>query len=417
MDSAVKESLFEKVKEVVEMWGLKKYFRFYENTCKIVCKLNGNSFLKKGLYQTNGQSGAAKSIVNPTDVLIEEADEITEDEYSDLVLSLRGSEDIEEILCFNPPDVDHWIIKRFFPPLETFERTDGRFHYINATTENTTILHTTFLDNPYCTTSERQKHEEERIKRPKRFLRTGLGLLSRRDNTGAALPEFERGEHVSDRAKFDPETRVLIAYDFNRLPFHTVGIWQFKYDQIERKFFAYLVKEFCLPDNSIRETQKAVNAWLIESGYKLRVVRIVADFSGTAKRDHDTEAHVTRVVKTAERKFRVINETRPNPPVASSLEFVNDMFGGNITLSSLSNYPNAPVLIRINSSCSYHIQDFELCKATKDGKIVKSKKRKTVTIDGVKTKIEYQIRGHGIDSARYALTSALEEEFIEYRKE
>jgi phage terminase large subunit len=57
-----------------------------------------------------------KSLTDVTDIWIEEATELTEDEYDQIILRLRGKPGPwrQAILSFNPIDENHWIKKRFF---------------------------------------------------------------------------------------------------------------------------------------------------------------------------------------------------------------------------------------------------------------------------------------------------------------
>lgn len=56
-----------------------------------------------------------KSIPNLERVLIEEATEITEEEYTKLNLSVRDKDSHPKIvLTFNPSDVNHWLYKKFY---------------------------------------------------------------------------------------------------------------------------------------------------------------------------------------------------------------------------------------------------------------------------------------------------------------
>jgi len=76
-----------------------------------------------------------KSIEGITDIVIEEASELTEDDFDQLNLRLRASSGMLQIhLMFNPVSKANWVYKRFF---------------LNGTPEDTVIVHTTYKDNPY----------------------------------------------------------------------------------------------------------------------------------------------------------------------------------------------------------------------------------------------------------------------------
>ena len=421
MKEDVRKSIYATIKKIVQEWKLEHLFRFYggngSGELLIVCTVNGNVFLPMGTNETGGRTGTAKSVENPTDAIIEEADEITEEEYLKLSLSLRGSENIEEILLLNPPEEEHWIIKRWFPPKEEFELPDGSHTYIKSTVRNATCLHTTYKNNPFISDAEREAFQIIKETNPELYLSQGLGLLKAVKKGGEALPKFEQLEHVTNEDLYNAERRVLLCWDFNRRPFHTVGVWSFHYDQEQKVFFADLVKEFTLEDASVREVQKEINAWLKRREYKPKKVRLIGDHSGTKQIDKDVETFIAKIEREIRRGgFEVINETNPNPPVVSSLEFLNDIFGGYIFLADESNFPGVKIQIRINSSCKFHVADFQKTKTGADGRLLKITKTEVVKDGSESKKVTYQVRGHAVDESRYMATGVFPEEFRLYRK-
>lgn len=76
-----------------------------------------------------------KSIEGITDIVVEEASELTEDDFDQLNLRLRAKSGMLQIhLMFNPVSKANWVYKRFFA---------------NGTPEDTVIIHTTYKDNPH----------------------------------------------------------------------------------------------------------------------------------------------------------------------------------------------------------------------------------------------------------------------------
>lgn len=417
MKEDVRESIYQTVKDVIKLWGLEQYFIFYEGMPKIVCKLNGNSFIPKGLNSTSGKSGNAKSVRNPTDAIIDEADEITLEEYIKLTGSLRGSNDIEEILIFNPPEEDHWIIKTFFPPKETFELHDGTHTYIKATQPGVTILHTTHKNNPFLSDKERWGYEMLKDTHPEYYDTECLGLLSATKKGGEALKNFDRSVHVVEEDLFNKDRRVLLCWDFNRRPHHTVGLWQFWYSSVDNIFYADLCDEIVEPEASVREVAKEGIDRLRVKNYSLKALRLIGDHSGTKQIDSDMETFLSKIERTLSRAgFDVIHETKPNPRVISSLEFLNDLFGGYVYLADESNFPGVKIQIRVNAKCKYHIADFEKTKTDKEGKLLKIEATDIVKDGSIQKKVRYQIRGHAVDESRYMAVGVFEEEYRLFMK-
>lgn len=93
--------------------------------------INGSIILFKGLDDPE----KVKSIEGITDIVVEEASELTEDDFDQLNLRLRAKCGMLQIhLMFNPISKANWVYKRFFA---------------NGTPPDTVIVHTTYKDNPH----------------------------------------------------------------------------------------------------------------------------------------------------------------------------------------------------------------------------------------------------------------------------
>lgn len=105
---------------------------------------NGSIFIFKGLDDEE----KIKSIDGITDIVIEEATEITEDEFTQLNLRLRALVDFPQIyLMFNPISKKNWVYSYFFEnniPL-------------NCLIINTTYKDNQFLSKEYCEELEKLK--------------------------------------------------------------------------------------------------------------------------------------------------------------------------------------------------------------------------------------------------------------------
>ena len=144
----IKDSQFSKLASIIKAWGLEDLFHQTKSPLEITCKLNGNQILARGLDRPS----KTKSVDDPTIVWFEEADEIGYKDYISTNTSIRGSNTLLQlILTFNPESEDGWINKEFFPPKSTYENKTDRFHYVESIKPKTTILHSTYLDNEFCT--------------------------------------------------------------------------------------------------------------------------------------------------------------------------------------------------------------------------------------------------------------------------
>ena len=130
VNTTLKDSVISLFNTILSNWGLSEYYT--ENkSLQYFTFVNGSQILFKGLDDPE----KIKSIAGITRVWIEEASELSKDDFMQLNLRLRGREDLQMTLTFNPIDEEHWIKKHFFDTPEIAEKT--------------TIIKTTYLDNKF----------------------------------------------------------------------------------------------------------------------------------------------------------------------------------------------------------------------------------------------------------------------------
>lgn len=107
-------------------------------------RINGVGFRKS----SSDQKSKLKSLASYNCVIIEEADEVSEEDFLQLDDSLRTVKgDIKVILLLNPPDKNHWIVRRW---LNLVESDAEGFYYPqlkNDWKHNTLFIHTNYEDN------------------------------------------------------------------------------------------------------------------------------------------------------------------------------------------------------------------------------------------------------------------------------
>lgn len=86
-------------------------FAFNENRLTVRYKPTGNMIFSKGVSKETDRTASMKSLAGATHVLIEEANELNEEDFDQLDMSLRTSlaNEVEVIRIFNPPSKRHWI--------------------------------------------------------------------------------------------------------------------------------------------------------------------------------------------------------------------------------------------------------------------------------------------------------------------
>jgi len=147
--NTIRGSVFNEIKKSILNFGLAKYFKINQSEMTITCKINNKQIRFGGLDDVE----KIKSItpVNGvfTDIWIEEATEIIENDFKQLKKRLRGQSKHSKrmTLSFNPIHKSHWIYKYFF----SIWQDDKQFVKGKIDGLNCSILKTTYKDNNYLT--------------------------------------------------------------------------------------------------------------------------------------------------------------------------------------------------------------------------------------------------------------------------
>ena len=128
--ATLKESVWSLTLELIHTGGLAPTVKQINKSDLTIEFLNGSVLLFKGL----DDSEKIKSINGITDIAIEEATEITLDDFTQLNLRLRSKKPNNQIhLMFNPVSKANWVYKYFF----------------ETKPDNCVIVQTTYRDNPH----------------------------------------------------------------------------------------------------------------------------------------------------------------------------------------------------------------------------------------------------------------------------
>lgn len=130
----IRDSAFAQLVSTIRAWGMEDLFHIPSGRSSdlyLKCKLNGNEFIFCGLDDVE----RLKSIEGITSIWVEEASEITPEDFRQLDIRMRGKSKTYKqiILSFNPISITHWLKKEFFDQAKddctTHESTyrDNRF--------------------------------------------------------------------------------------------------------------------------------------------------------------------------------------------------------------------------------------------------------------------------------------------------
>lgn len=196
------------------------------NETTMTVSYGNNSLNAVGFKKSSGEQKAKlKSLANYTDVIIEEADEISEEDFMQLDDSLRTTKgNITVMLLLNCPPKSHWIIKRWFnlfpiPGVKAFYEPK-----LKPEIEDTLYIRTSYKDN-IKNIAERtvKKYEEYKESKPDHYWNMICGFV----------PETVRGKIFNNWREIDAvpfEARLIrrgLDFGYTNDPTALVDIYEY----------------------------------------------------------------------------------------------------------------------------------------------------------------------------------------------
>jgi phage terminase large subunit len=181
----LKDSVYSELKSVIYNWKLDDCFEMLKSPLQLTNKLTGVEFLFIGLDDVE----KVKSISGVDRIWIEEATELDSiNELHQLRLRLRGFEDVQITLSYNPINVHHWL------NTEIHERPHGGHDIFKSTyRDNERLL---AIDPHYADSIERLKHTN-----PNYYKVYGLGEWGQ-DAEGLVYPEYSQVDDMPGDPQF-----------------------------------------------------------------------------------------------------------------------------------------------------------------------------------------------------------------------
>jgi phage terminase large subunit len=170
----LKDSFYAELKKAAGALGVKKYFKFTKSPLEIVCWKTGRRVLFRGMDDHEKVKSVTVEDGIITDVIIEEATELTEADYDLLDTRLRGLCDVSKriTLLFNPIHQEHWLYKKFFagrfPDHAVLCKYDFEYKYIDYSGDDpveiagkkSVVIHkSTHWDNRFLMAEDHSKYE------------------------------------------------------------------------------------------------------------------------------------------------------------------------------------------------------------------------------------------------------------------
>jgi phage terminase large subunit len=208
--TSLNDSVIAQFKEVaLPFFGLRENVHWtYNGSRKQIKFVNGSVIIFKGLDDAE----KFKSIVGISLVWIEEATEVQKDEFKIVDDRIRGKKRVQIFLTYNPISERHWLRERFHHPDDPHRGVD----------DQTTVIFSTYRDNPYIGEKYERSMEWYRLNDPDHYRVYGLGEF------GIIRPENPyftawRPSIFVGKTTYNPLHPVYISFDFNIKNSYTVS--------------------------------------------------------------------------------------------------------------------------------------------------------------------------------------------------
>lgn len=209
--ATLKHSIFQLFLDLLEYSGFYTSARINRSDFQITLT-NGSQIIFKGLDDPE----KIKSITGITDIVIEEATELTEEDFLQLNLRLRPRDPDPQIyLMFNPVSKANWVYGYFYihPP------------------EDALVIQTTYRDNRFLTDDYRRELEELQQRNPAYYRIYALGDFATLDKL--VYPVWQKRLITSDEIQGLP---LFVGLDFGYVNDPSAILWG-RYDREKRRIY------------------------------------------------------------------------------------------------------------------------------------------------------------------------------------
>jgi len=152
--------------------AIERHEDFHITKDEIINTKTGSKILFKGIKTSSGtQTASLKSLSGVTTYVLDEAEELVDEDVFDKIdLSIRSQQQQNRvILILNPATKEHFIYKKFF-------EAKGVEAGVSITKEDTTYIHTTYLDNlDNLSESFIKQVEDTKKRRPEKYNHAIMG--------------------------------------------------------------------------------------------------------------------------------------------------------------------------------------------------------------------------------------------------
>lgn len=213
LESGLTKGYYAGLKDKIEMMEQDKAYSMIKSPVEITNKLNGNKVIFSG-FATDQQKKAVKAIDQVTEIIVEEGEWVTYDDFIKFMHQLRGGnpEDRKLTILMNPVNPNCFVNEMFVETvpdkvIEYFPCTNRpkvfeknivtEFEYEGQKIKDVTtvlIVLSTHHDNPFLTIDQRASIEKLRETDPELYKQLGEARFIR--SAGTYFKEFTAATHV-----------------------------------------------------------------------------------------------------------------------------------------------------------------------------------------------------------------------------
>lgn len=396
----IKDSIYTDFLNVIESFGLQKYFKCQINY--IECTLTGAYIRFRGL----DDSEKIKGLAGFKRVWLEEISQFDETDLKQIRKRLRGMKGQQIVGLFNPIDEEHWLKVNLFDTYGLIPQpvTTNITEHARNEKGNFVVYKVTYLNNYFIVGKWKNgkqiggfvdQHtiddfEKDKVDDYAYYQIYALGNWGKIRTGGEFWKDFNTNIHVG-KVKFDPTQPIHLSFDENLLPYITCEVWQIQNGKPRQ------IDEICLPDPQNRVAH--VCRTFRERYPASNVHGLVITGDRTSLKDSTTKEKgqnfFTEIMAELAMYRPVLRLPNINPSVADSGDFVNAIYRGAI--------PNLDILI--DEKCVKSIHDYQYTLEDNNRGVLK----KMIRIKA--TGQSYQEFGHCTDAKRYFLTMAFNTEY------
>ena len=230
--NTIKNSCFDLIKQIIVDFGAYGEFEINKTEKTFLHLPTGNQILCKGLDEPE----KIKSIQGITGVLFEELTEFTFDDFTQILLRVRGEHKnyVQFIGCFNPVSEYSWIKTNIIEKLNDLNANGNKYKYV----------HSTYKDNHFLTAEDKARLEALKLTNKLYYDVYCLGEWGIEDKSGKFAFAFSEDKHVKP-VTWNPELYTYLSFDFNVNPISCLAI------QNPAPSTIRVVKEFKLGNSNI----------------------------------------------------------------------------------------------------------------------------------------------------------------------